>query len=332
MNNTSFLLIALLFLFQGCDTTVQTGSGMGRVLPNVTGGAGEVLVVMDKSLWEGQTGEALQDILKEEYPALPQSEPQFDVIHITAASFDKLFKYHRSVVLVTINRSRAEPAIRFRKDLWAKPQIIVQMEASSIKEIDQLIADNNKKIQSFLINYDRNRLRDVFIASKDLKIQKAMAIDHHIRLAIPRGYNIDISGEEYSSVSIETPNFSQVLHVFEYPADGISDLSTSNLLHMRNVFTEKYVRGPTKDSYMQISEIFPPIVYDLQLDGKEIVEIRGLWELANGFMGGPFVSHSVYDESRGRIVTVEGYVYYPNQKKRIKVRQLEAIIYSLEII
>ena len=83
---------------------------------------------------------------------------------------------------------------------------------------------------------------------------------------------------------------------------------------------------------MQTAEIYPPVVYDLQINGNEIVEIRGLWELEKGFMGGPFVSHSVYDKARNRIVTAEGYIYYPNQKKRIKIRQLEAIVYSLEII
>jgi len=331
MKYTILLFSALLLILSGCDTTVST-AGAGRVLPNVTGGAGEVLVVMDKYLWEGQTGEALLDILKEEFPALPQSEPQFDVIHITAASFDNLFKFQRSVVLVTINKSREEPAIRFRRDVWAKPQIVVQVEAASIKEVNQLIADNSNNIKSFMINYDRKRIQDVFVASKDLEISKMMAVDHHIRLAIPRGYNIDLSSDVYSSVSIETPEFTQVLHVFEYPAEGISDLSTSNLLEKRNVFTEKYVKGPTEDSYMQIAKIFPPQVYDLSFDGKDIVEIRGLWELANGYMGGPFVSHSVYDESRGRIITVDGYVYYPNQKKRVKIRQLEAIIYSLEVI
>ena len=83
---------------------------------------------------------------------------------------------------------------------------------------------------------------------------------------------------------------------------------------------------------MKTAEIYPPLVHDLALNGLDVVEIRGLWELENGFMGGPFVSHSVYDRNRQRIVTVEGYVYYPNQKKCVKVRQLEAIIYTLELI
>lgn len=334
MKKLSIILSSLIVLVLGCDTTIQTGSssGSGRVLPNVTGGAGEVLVVIDKFVWDGQTGESLKDILKEEFPALPQSEPLFDVTQITSASFDNLFRFHRSIVLATINRNREEPVIRFRKNVWAKPQIVVQMEASSSKELNELILENKTKIKSFLVQYDRQRIGDSYMKSKDLEIQKIMANNHQIRLGIPRGYNIDTEGDEYTSVSIETPEFSQVLHVFEYPVENANALSTDELLKQRNVFTKQYVKGPRAGSYMQIAEIYPPVVYDLNLAGKEVVEIRGLWELEKGFMGGPFVSHSIYDAARQRIVTVEGYVYFPNQKKRVKIRQLEAIIYSLEVI
>lgn len=332
MKHLSIIIISLLLMTAGCDTTITPGTGSGRILPNVTGGAGEVLVVIDKYVWDSQTGESLKDILKEEFPALPQSEPLFDVIQISSASFDNVYRYHRSVVLVTINKTREEPAIRYRRNVWAKPQIVVQMEAASSKELNELIQKNKEKIKNFLVQYDRQRLADSYGESKDMEIQKLLANNHQIRLGIPRGYNIDIEGDEYTSVSIETPDFSQVVHVYEYPVEDSTALSTEALLMQRNVFTQKYVKGPSEGSYMQTAEIYPPLIYDLQLNGNKIVEIRGLWELEKGFMGGPFVSHSVYDKARKRIVTAEGYVYYPNEKKRIKVRQLEAIIYSLEII
>ena len=81
----------------------QQGGVAGRIMPNITGGAGEVLVVMDKFNWDNSAGELLQDILKEEIPGLPQSEPLFDVIQITAASFDNFYQFHRSIVLTTID-------------------------------------------------------------------------------------------------------------------------------------------------------------------------------------------------------------------------------------
>jgi len=300
-------------------------------MPTISGGAGEVLVVMDNSNWEGATGELLQDILKEEFPGLPQSEPIFDVLHITAASLEGVYKFHRSIVLTTI-QSGLEPKIRFRENVWAKPQIMIQLEAPNGDRLKQLIMDNEERIQSFLVQYDRSRLTATYNKSKDPAIQKEILTHHQVRLAIPRGYIMDFSTDDYTSVSIEAPDLSQVIQIYDYPADGPDDLIVSKIIEKRNAITKAYVEGPRENSYMTISRMFEPIAFDLKNNDMDVVEIRGLWDLENGFMGGPFVSHSVYDAKRNRIITVDGYLYHPNQKKRVKIKQLESIIYSMEVI
>ena len=326
-----FIVFFFLATAISCDISQNQGGVGGKIMPNITGGAGEVLVVMDSFNWENSTGELLQDILKEEYHGLPQSEPLFDVIQITAASFDGFYQFHRSIVLTTIE-SGLEPRIRFRENVWAKPQIMIQLEAPTSAALKQLISENENRIQSFLVQYDRNRLMKTYQDSKDPAIQKEIAAHHQVRLAIPRGYNLDFSKEDYTSVSIEAPDLSQVIQIYDYPVNGPEALTTANLIQQRNKFTKTYTQGPREDSYMTISKMFEPIAFDVKNNDMDVVELRGLWELENGFMGGPFVSHSVYDAKRKRIVTVDGYIYYPNQKKRVKIKQLEAIIYSLEII
>jgi len=326
-----FMLSAALLTAVSCDTVNRQGGTAGKIMPNITGGAGEVLVVMDQFNWDNSAGTMLQDILKEEIPGLPQSEPLFDVIQITSGSFDSFYKFHRSIVLAVIEED-LEPAVRFRENVWAKPQILVQLEAPNGSELHRIITENQDRIQAFLVQYDRDRLMATYQDSKDPAIQKEIMGHHQVRLAIPRGYNMDFSKEDYTSVSIEAPDLSQVIQVWDYPADGPEDLSTANIIEKRNSITKKYVQGPREDSYMTLSKMYRPIAFDMQKDGKQVVELRGLWELENGFMGGPFISHSVYDETRGRIVTVDGYIYHPNQKKRVKLKQIEAIIYSMELL
>lgn len=326
-----FVFASFLFFATACDTTRTQGGMAGKIMPNITGGTGEVLVVMDQFNWNNSTGELLQDILKEEYPGLPQSEPFFDVIQVTAASFDGVYQFHRSIVLTTIS-SELEPRIRYRENVYARPQIMIQLEAPTSAALKDLISENEDQIKGFLVQYDRNRLMDVYKESKDPAIQKEIAAHHQIRLAIPRGYNLDFSKDDYTSVSIEAPDLSQVIQIYEYPASGPEDLTVEKIIEERNSFTKKYTRGPREGSYMTISKMFRPIAYDLRNNGKDVIELRGLWELENGYMGGPFVSHSVYDATRNRIITVDGYIYHPNQKKRVLMRQLEAIIYSMEIM
>jgi hypothetical protein len=326
-----FVLISLLVVPSSCDTAKQQGGAAGKIMPNITGGAGEVLVVMDNFNWDNSAGDLLKDILMEEIPGLPQSEPLFDVFQITAASFEGFYQFHRSIILTTIE-SGLEPRVRFRENVWAKPQIMVQLEASNSAELKELIFENADRIQGFLVQYDRTRLMDNYKEIKDPAIQKEIASHHQIRLAIPRGYNMDFSNEEYTSVSIEASDLSQVIQVYDYPASGPEDLDTEKLIERRNEFTRKYIQGPRENSYMIIAPMYQPIGYDLVINDSEVVELRGLWELENGYMGGPFISHSMYDAKRNRIVTVDGYLYYPNQKKRVKLKQLEAIVYSMEII
>jgi len=326
-----FVFVSFLLLTLSCDTVNQQGGMAGRIMPNITGGAGEVLVVMDQFNWDNSAGDLLQDILKEEYPGLPQSEPIFDVIQVTASSFDGVYQFHRSIVLTKV-ASGLEPNIRFRENIWAKPQILVQIDAPTGTALRDIISDNEDQIKGFLVQYDRNRLMNVYNDSKDPAIQKEIASHHQVRLAIPRGYNMDFSKEDFTSVSIESPDLSQVIQIYDYPANGPEDLNLANIVEKRNSFTQTYVKGPREGSYMVIAKMFEPIAYDLTNNNMEVVELRGLWDLENGFMGGPFVSHSVYDANRGRIVTVDGYIYHPNQKKRVKIKQLEAIIYSMELL
>ena len=328
---TGFFVLSALFLSTSCDTVNRQGAAGGGIMPNISGAAGEVLVVMDDFNWENSAGEMMKDILKEEIAGLPQSEPLFDVVHITSASFDGIYQYHRNIVLVTI-ASGLEPKVRFRENVWAKPQIMVQIEAPSSGALHTVLEENHQRIQNFLVQYDRKRLINTYKDSKDPGIQQEIGKHHQVRLAIPRGYNLDFSKDEYSSVSIEAPDLSQVIQIFDNPASGPEDLATDKVIAMRNAMTKKYVIGPREGSYMTLSKLFKPIAYDLVIGDQKVVELRGLWELENGYMGGPFISHSVYDATRNRIVTVDGYLYHPNQKKRVKLKQLEAIVYSLELI
>jgi hypothetical protein len=51
-------------------------------------------------------------------------------------------------------------------------------------------------------------------------------------------------------------------------------------------------------------------------NGNYVREMRGLWEVKVDFMGGPFISWTMVDEKRNRIVTAFGFVYAPKIGKR----------------
>ena len=64
-------------------------------------------------------------------------------------------------------------------------------------------------------------------------------------------------------------------------------------------------------------------------DGREAYEMRGLWEMRRGALGGPFVSLAFPDPEHGRLLVAEGFIYSPKSKKRDLVRRMEAALRTL---
>ena len=106
--------------------------------------------------------------------------------------------------------------------------------------------------------------------------------------------------------------------------------SRDSLIYLRDQLTRKEVPGPTKGTYMGIEHRFPPRYRVFQHNGRDYAELRGLWTLVNGFMGGPFITIMTWDEKNGRAVMFDAYVYAPNDSKRELLRQIEALIYTAD--
>lgn len=77
----------------------------------------------------------------------------------------------------------------------------------------------------------------------------------------------------------------------------------------------------------------PPQMREISVqNGQYAAEVRGLWKMLGGeAMGGPYVSRTRLDPVTGRITTAEVFLFAPGQKKRTALRQMEAILYTLQL-
>ena len=84
MKKFSFFAIKLIFLLSslavisGCKGNKNTKV----LLPNVSGKAGEIVVVIERGEWEGNLGNTLRDILAGDCPYLAQREPLFTLANV----------------------------------------------------------------------------------------------------------------------------------------------------------------------------------------------------------------------------------------------------------
>lgn len=121
-----FIFLSIVsFVFASCDNDPTS------LLPNVSGKAGEIVLVIEPDQWSSESGEEFRNKLSQAHPALPQKEPMFDLIHIPYNSFTNIFKTHRNIVIAKIDKDIHEPKMVIQKNIWAKPQLIINVIAPS---------------------------------------------------------------------------------------------------------------------------------------------------------------------------------------------------------
>lgn len=112
----------IIALFALCAlTSCKSCESNTKMLQNVSGSPGEIIVVIDGNEWESQIGEILQDNLEGEYQVLPQKEPKFNLFNINPDNFSSLFWIHRNILIINISPENRENRMIATKDVWASP-------------------------------------------------------------------------------------------------------------------------------------------------------------------------------------------------------------------
>ena len=310
-------------LFTSC------GERKKALLPNVSGKAGEVLVVIDQAEWEGALGNALRDTLASDCPFLPQREPLYTVVNVIPSAFTNIFQIHRNIIICNVNPRVSEPGVRFLSDVWARPQCVVKIDAIDQDSAVQLFEDNKIKIVTMLEQAERNRVIANTLQYEEKSIQPVLQERFDGFLHFPVGYAVRKITSDFVWVAYETQFTNQGVFVYRYPA-GPEPFTEENLVAKRNEFLKRYVPGMFDNTYMITSPIVAPDVQYLKYQGRDFAQMRGYWEVYGDYMGGPFVSHSFYSPDGKWIVTLDSFVYAPKYDKRHYLRQVESLLYSWE--
>jgi hypothetical protein len=324
--------LILIFLTVGLSFYSCRGD-RSPLLPNVTGRAGEVVLVMNAPIWETESGKSIGLILNKEHPALPQVEPMFNVVRIAHGAFSNIFKTHRNIIVVNISNQFTDTRMNVRRNVWAKPQILMEINAVDTDAFYKFVTSQEERIIEELLEAERERIVQYNRQYENRALRNQLIESLNVSMVFPPGYELNVDTTDFAWVGFSPPTQDVIQGVFIYQYDYTDKetFTSEYLVEKRNQFLRRYVQGDRPNSWMSTEmQAFPQ--FSQFMDGSRyIARLAGLWRLENDFMGGPFISHTTLDEERNRIITVEGFVYAPGVKKRNLLRQVEAIIYTLEI-
>jgi len=318
--------LSMVLLIYSCKFNSET------LKPRISGLSGEILLVIPQYKWESPLGDTLRKFFSYDQPALPQPEPVFDIIQVSPNQFSSIFTSHRNIINIKIDSKYTKAGISMANDQWAVPQLVIDVTAPNDSLCINLLIENADLIIDKINEAERQRVLLSYKKYQETDISRKLKKKYHLGLFIPKGYSLDVDSSDFVWISNETSLVSQGLIIYFYPYNDRNVFLPDNLIRKRNEVLENYVKGPVENSWMTTEDLLTPVYSEFEKDSLYFAKLEGLWKLQNGFMGGPFVSISTVDEKRERVVTLEGYVYAPKNKKREFLRQVESIIYSVKLL
>lgn len=323
-------LLSVACLLASCDDKSRAAKKDRSV-----GGTSEIMVVtQNDEQWNGRIGDSLRHFFLDYQYGLPQPESRNDLAHINVSGFSDMFRKHKNIIEVEIKPSLEKAVAETAEDLWAAPQRYVKISAPDISSWVELFDKQKEVYQQWFDKVERERILNVFRPTKDETIADAIAKKFGFTLTVPQGFFIAKDEPDFMWIRKELERSSACVVIYQTPYKDTVQFSTPSLVAMRDMVMQQHIPGPLEGSFMATeTEFVPPLVTTKRdFPAGYTAEMRGMWKVVNDFMGGPFVSYTFADSRTGCLVTVEGYYYEPNQKKRNQLLQLEAILYSLKFV
>ena len=289
----------LLLFLASCSTGGRNGK-----LPKSTGMPYEVVL-------EGDTDSIVTKMLTEDVTGLPQPEPLCRLIQVKKGKTRGNYLLVRTRIIVNIGER--DFSVTLHHDENASPQNIIRITAQSAQQLRERL--NGEKLRQIVDEVELKHLADIISSNPSKQnremqdeIKKMFGID----MKIPAAMNASKKAKDFIWISNNASSGMQNLLVMKVKSEE-RRMKNSNAFHVNDkALIDSILRtnmpGETDSMYMVIPHLSE----------------RGLWEMKGDAMGGPYVMHCIHN------LYIIGFVYAPEMKKKILIKQLEAAISTIK--
>ena len=289
------------------------GGGRNGKLPKSTGQPYEVVL-------EGDTDSIVTKILTEEVPALPQPEPLCRLIQV------KKGKTHGSYLLVrtriVVNIPAEEFSVGLSRNENASPQTVIRISARSPQQLREKL--NPEKLRQLVDEAELEHLASI-ISTNPSKQNREM------QQLVKKNFGISMNIPAEMQASKKAKNF---IWISNNASSGMKSLI---LMKMKEVKSEEQrmknsdaLSAQEKQQIDSMLRTNMPGETDSMYMVIPVLAKRGLWEMKGDAMGGPYVMQRIRRGKTGDEIIIIGFVYAPEMKKKILIKQLEAAISTIK--
>lgn len=283
----------------------------GGLSPDSGGRPYEVVVV-------GDADSTICRLLTQDVPALPQAEPTFDVTHMLRKNLENIgstMRLARNIVVVDTNdKSAKETKVKYERNVWASPQLIVYISAPSLRQLHH-DAPRLKSVASLLASHEMGIATNALSRKHNTRMEDVVKKMFGIDINLPSDMKRMKRGKDFIWISNDSPT-------------AMTNICIYTSLNRDSVMQEN-IKGET-DAMFMTTVSGSVMSIDTKHGDHPLTIHRGLWEMKGDAMGGPFVQHVLHNCGKHPTLVVEAFVYAPGRKKRNLLFATEAALYTVK--
>lgn len=325
MKKLIFLLLALVIIISCKEGNKQS------YLPRSIGGVNTISVVVDNELWNGKVGDKIREYFAAPALGLTMDEPIFSINYIPPAVFTGTVRNMRAVLYIekdTLNIGH------LKSDMYATPQKIGVIKG---RTEDEIIANIDSKAKEIIASFKNLEIKEAQKRFKrSLSKETVLKDKFGLELTVPAAFKVVKQADNFVWIETQIPKGTMNVIAYEMPENSFSNDSTfvSDIVRMRDSIGEAFIPGPDvtgKTTHMRGDPAFAPHIFATEVGGLKAVEVRGIWDIKNFPMAGPFLTYIINDKENNRKMVLEGFTFAPSANKRDYMFELEAIMRSIKV-
>lgn len=321
MRFTYYLLAALILLTSCNDAPIVVTDSAGKT--------NNILLIIEDDLWENEVGDKLRELLAAPVDALVREEPEFTLNQIKPAAFGGLIKKTRSYLKVELSNKPA--GVTVANGLYANPQTGVLIRASSNAGLIEQLKENSDHIKKvFNTSEIEEKQRLMKNTQLDITVVKERL---GIEFIAPRSYRYAAAKDkDFFWLRRDIREGTMDIMIYEVPRAAIPQDSNivASIIKIRDSVGSRKV--PVDKGKFVTTRDFSPFVNESSINDNFAYETKGLWEVTEAFMSGPFLNYAIYNKERDNWLIIEGYIFAPSAKHRNYLFELEAILKSVKFV
>lgn len=343
-----FSALALLLLSACTEEAKKNFGGPNRALGKIN----DLVIVADDHLWKGPLGDTVDYYYASAYPILPQPEPMYDLRQFSLKRLDAepSLKELRTYLIIANLKDETSPVSQMvradigpanvekaqkdpnfhtliSKDKWARGQLLIYVFAFSEDDLVKALIKDFEAISKRIRDSERPHLHQrLFAGGEDYDLREKILQKTGATLSVPKGYFLAMDKEDITWLRYETDKASSNILITKIPYTDPKQLSPEGIKAIRNRLG-RYITSRIPNTYMRINDVdLPMYTYTKTISNRYALEARGIWELENDFMGGPFISFLLHNPDTNELLFLDGFVYAPQEDKRNYIQYLEHVL------